>query len=211
VGFSLKGADGFFYTNGILDTHGDAWLASVLSLLAPERNPGQATSPVPEILGNVLGLQRGVTGLDINAYTRFRQKGVVAGRYDRATGGYTFQSGITTSLVTGQKNIARRRMADFIEDSLADALQKFSKQPLTQGLKDASVGEVDAFLNGMLSTNNPPAQRISAYNVDDKSGNTPTLEGQGVFVIIANVRTLASADFIVVQANIGEQVVVTAT
>ena len=61
----------------------------------------------------------------------------------------------------------------------------------------------------LLSANNPAAQRISGYNIDTQSGNTPQLEAAGIFVIIVNVRTLATADFIVIQANIGEGVVVT--
>ena len=47
------------------------------------------------------------------------------------------------------------------------------------------------------------------YSVDDKSGNTPDLEAQGIYVVIGKVRTLASADFIVFQTSIGEGVVVT--
>ena len=151
-----------------------------------------------------------LNGLDINDYKQFRAKGICALRIDR-TAGAIFQSGITTSLTSGEKNIARRRMADFIEDSLALNLNGFSKQPLTNALKDSSVAEVDSFLNGLLSPNNPPAQRISGYLVDDVSGNTPELEAQGIFVILAKARTTPSADFILIQAHVGESVVVTVT
>ena len=128
-------------------------------------------------------------------------------RIDR-TVGPIIQSGITTSLTSGQKNVNRRRMADFIEDSLSRRLVQFTKLPLTNQLKDGAVGECDAFLNSLLSPNNAAAQRISDYSLDDKSGNTPQLEAQGIFVIIARVRTLATADFIVIQAEIGEGVTV---
>lgn len=211
VGFSIEGADARFYTDGQLDTHADTWLGSILSNLAPERNPGQAASPVPDVMAPVLGLQRLAPVMDMSHYIQFRAKGVCAPRYDKSSGGFIFQSGITTSLISGEKNIARRRMADFIEDSLAQRFNQFAKLPLTAALKDTLVGETDAYLAGLLSINNPPAQRISGYIIDEKSGNTPDLEDKGIWVLISKVRTLATADFLVVQVEAGEGVNVTVT
>lgn len=209
VGFALKGADAISTTSGILDTHLDAWMASLLSVLPPERNPGQASSPVPEVMAPIAGFQRLSPELGINDYITLRAKGVAALRIDR-TAGPIFQSGITSSLVSGEKNINRRRMADFLEDSLAQRYVQFTKQPLTSALKDAIVGETNAFLITLQSPNNPPAQRILGFIIDDVSGNTPTTEAQGIFVVIVKVRTLSTADFIVLQAEIGENVNVSA-
>lgn len=209
VGHAMKGADGFSHTDGYIDTHLNGWLASLLSNLPPERNPGQASAPVPEIMAPIVGFQRLVSGLGMNDYIQFRQKGICALRIDRAAGPI-FQSGITTSLTAGQKNINRRRMADFLEDSIAQRYNQFAKQPMTQAWKDSIVAETTAFLDDLLSINNPAAQRIAGYIVDDKSGNTPTLTAQGIFVVIIKVRTLATADFIVLQAEVGEAVNVTA-
>ena len=206
-GFLIGTATGSFTSDGVLDDTFDHFYASVLSNLAPERNPGQAAQPVPTVLAPVIGTQRGVNNLGIAEYTALRRAGVSGLRIDR-TVGPIIQSGITTSLTSGQKNVNRRRMADFIEDSLSRRLVQFTKLPLTNQLKDGAVGECDAFLNSLLSPNNAAAQRISDYSLDDKSGNTPQLEAQGIFVIIARVRTLATADFIVIQAEIGEGVTV---
>jgi hypothetical protein len=208
VGFLLGTADGSVTSDGLLDDSSDHWLAGNLSTLPPERNPGQAGPPVTAAMAGILGLQRGVSGLGLGEYTLLRQKGVVGLKIDR-TSGPIFQSGVTTSLTAATKNINRRRMADFIEDSLAQALVGFVKQPLTADFKDSAVGEVTAFLSDLLSANNPAAQRISGFIVDDKSGNTPNLEAQGVFVIIVKVRTLATADFIVLTCQVGEAVNVT--
>lgn len=208
VGSSLGTADGLTTTDGILDVPGDGWLAAVMSNLAPERNPGQAGEPVATVLAPILGLQRGLGNIGVGDYVVMRAAGVVGLRMDR-TVGPVFQSGITSSLVSGQKNIARRRMADFIQDSVSQRLVQFTKQPLTIGLKDSATGEVDAFLNTLKSPNNPAAQRIVDYSVDDVSGNTPALDAQGVFVIIGKVRTLASADFIVFQTEVSEGVITT--
>lgn len=208
VGFRLKVATGLTTIDGILDLAADFRAASVMSNLAPERNPGQAAEPVPTVMATVVGIQRGVSGLGINEYVALRAAGIMAMRIDRRSGPI-FQSGVTSSLTSGQKNIFRRRMADFIQDSLSERLVGFSKLPLTNQLKDGAVGEVDAFLLELQSPNNPAAQRINQYQVDDKSGNTPNLEAKGIYVIITRVRLTPTADFIVLQTEIGENVVIT--
>lgn len=207
VGFPIGTADGLTTTDGLIDTPGDGWLAAMLSALPPENNPGQAGEPAETVLAPILSLQRGLAALTMQDYIAMRQYGICGLKIDR-TSGPIFQSGVTTSLVSGQKNIARRRMADFIQDSVAAVLVNYSKKPLTQGLKDTCVGQVDSFLDGLLSPLNPSAQRIKGYKIDDKSGNTPTLEAAGIFVIIGKVRSLASADDIVFQTEVGENVVV---
>jgi hypothetical protein len=102
-------------------------------------------------------------------------------------------------------------MAHFIEDSLAQGFLPLSKLPLTNDLIDTIVGQANEFLEGLLSQNNPPAQRIVSFLVDSESGNTPELTAKGIFVLIVKVRTLATADFITIQAEIGEGVVTTQT
>jgi hypothetical protein len=206
-GATIATADGLTTTDGILDSSGDGWMAAVLSNLAPERNPGQSGEPVTTVLAPVVALQRGISVLSQADYRTLKATGVAGLLIDR-TEGPVFQSGITTSLTSGQLNINRRRMADYIEDSIAAALAPLAKQPATQSWKDSIVVEVDAFLAGLLSENNPALQRINGYLVDDKSGNTPTSEAQGIYVVIAKVRTTPTGDYIVLQAEVGENVVV---
>ena len=208
VGSVIATSNGRTTTDGILDTTGDEWLAAVESNLAPERNPGQAASPVPEVLAPVLGFARGTPKLGLAEYTALRAQGVCALRMDK-TVGPIFQSGVTTSLISGEKNIARRRMADYIQDSIANRLVSFGKLPLTQNLKDSAVGEIAAFLNLLKSPNNPAASRITDYSIDDKSGNTPSSLARGIYVIIVRVQLTPTSDFIVLQTDIGEGVVIT--
>ena len=56
----------------------------------------------------------------------------------------------------------------------------------------------------MLSIHNKAAQRIAAYTIDAKSGNTPALTARGIFVLIVNVQSLSTMDFIVIQASVSE-------
>ena len=208
VGYSLGTADGLATSDGILDTRGDGWLAATLSNLPPELNPGQSGEPVSSVLAPILGIQRGVNTLEMGDYINMRKAGVCGLRIDRSVGP-VFQSGVTTSLVSGLKNIARRRMAFFIQDSVAQRLVQFAKKAETRSRKDNCLLEIDSFLAGLLSEGNPDAQRIAGYVLDDKSGNTPAAEAQGIYVIIGKVRTLASMDFIVFQTSIGEGVITT--
>jgi len=210
VGFNLGTADGKTTDDGILDMTGDGFLASILSNLAPERNPGESSATTRRALAGVLGLARNVPTLSMNSYIAMRGKGIAALRIDRVVGP-VIQSGITSSLLSGRKNINRRRMADFIEDSLAARFVQQSKLPLTESLKQTVTGEAVEFMEGLLSIDNPPAQRINSYEIDPVSGNTPSLEAKGVFVLIVRVRTLATADFITIQAEVGEGVVITSS
>lgn len=207
VGVLLPRADGTTGSDGILDTTGDGWMSAIMGNLAPERNPGEFSPTTAKVLAPVVGYATNVPPLDINAFKLLRLRGVAGLRMDK-TIGPVFQSGVTTSLVSGQKNINRRKMADFIEDSMAAAFKPFAKLPDTDQLRDAIVSQADDFLSDLLSADNKALQRIDGYLIDDKSGNTPELTAQGIFVLVVKVRTTPTADFIVLQFTVGEGVVV---
>lgn len=204
VGFSIKRADGSTTTDGVLDVSADGWLASILSILPPERNPGQLADPVPSLLSGVIGFQRGVTALQMQDYIVLKGAGVVALNIDSS--GKRFQSGVTTSLVSGQTDINRRRFADFIEDSAASIADPFSKLPLTPAMKDDLTGELQNFLDGLHPAENPQAARINDGIVDDKSGNTPSSLAVGIFVEKIAVQMIPDAKYIVLQVSVGTTV-----
>lgn len=211
IGSKVKRAASYFDTTGYLDVRADIFMASVLSNLAAERNPGQSTDPVPLCLSPILGFQSGnLPSFAMTDYVLFKQNGVCALRNDRVAG-WLFQSGVTSSLVGSQKNINRRRMADEIQDSLAAAYTNYIKQPLTGQLRSAIDGATVAYLSGLKSANNPAAQRIEDFQVDSVSGNTPELTAQGIHVVIVKVKMLATADNIVLQAEVGQTVNITTT
>jgi hypothetical protein len=100
-------------------------------------------------------------------------------------------------------------MADFIQDSLARQYNLYVKQLLSENVKTALITETDGFLAGLLARATPNLQRIAGYSVDPTGGNTPELESQGIYVLGVAVRLLSEADNIVLNANVGESVVVT--
>ena len=199
-------------TDGNLDVRMDGFLASILSVLSPWLNPGQSAPPAAGdggVLSVLNGFQRNAPALDITAYEYLRSQGIAALQFDPVSGPEIL-SGITSSLQSGQTTIMRRRMADFIQDSLAAALKPFCKLPATQALIDSAEGEVEAFLDTLLSPNDPSQQVIADYSVNANQSqvNTPAAFAQGVFVILVDVQLIPTADFIGLNTNIGTNVVI---
>lgn len=202
----LAGGYGFTAT-GNVDVGADGFMASVCSQLPPEENPGQETAFTAEINGVESGAN--AQGFQIGDYTQFRAKGIAALRMAGSVA--VFQSGVTSvdpSRYPQLRNIARRRMADFVQDSIAESSTKFGKKLNTFTRRVALANEIQQFLEVLLSKNQPTRQRIAGYTIDAKSGNTPESIGAGMYRIIVKVRTLSSMDSIVLETTIGEQVVV---
>ena len=202
VGISVATPDGLTTDDGIIDVTMDTWVACLMSVLPPENNIGQAMEPVPTIFAPIIGYQRGCPTLDMNDYILFKQYGVSALRMDR-TMGPLIQSGVTTSLTTGETNINRRRMADYVQDSLAARYNQLAKMVARQSIKDTMLSETDAFLADLLAEGNPDGQRIAGYSIDDKSLNTPSLASQGIYVIKIVVKMLQTLDTIVLASEVG--------
>ena len=203
----LAGGTGFTAT-GNVDVGSDSLMASICSQLPPEENPGQDT-PFSTVIN---GLETGasVQGLTIIDYENFKGAGIAALRMDGGTA--IFQSGVTSvdPLVDqGLVRISRRRMADYIQDSLALACKAFGKKLSTNARRKALTSEIQSFLDGLLSANNPGSQRIAGYTLDAKTGNTPETIGMGLFRVKILVRTLSSLDSIVLETTVGDNVVVT--
>jgi hypothetical protein len=196
-----------FTPTGNVDVGADGFMASILSQLPPEENPGQETT----FAGGIVGIESGanVQGFQINDYILFKAAGIAGLRIDQDTGVAIFQSGVTSvnPLVYPQLvRISRRRMADYIQDSLARIAVGFSKRLSTNARRKALVAEIKSFLEQLLNRSNPASARIGGYNIDSVSGNTPTTLGLGMFRLTISVQTLSSLDSIVLATIIGEQV-----
>lgn len=199
----LDGGTGFT-SDGVIDSGADAFACSLMSQLPPEENPGQQTS----FLDGVRGIESGMASqlLDINDYKRFKAKGIMALRIDN--GSAFFQSGITSvdkDVYPGRVNVARRRMADYIQDSLAIRAQSYSKKLMTIERRVALTTDVRVWMDTLK---NGPPQRIDSYTLDPKTGNSKASLGRGHFRLTLKVRTLSSMDAITIATEIGEQVTV---
>jgi hypothetical protein len=206
VGYTIKTASGDYVQDGRLDMTADALLASVESVLRPELDVGQAVEPIPTVMASVLGLQRNAPTLTMAEYIRMKALGIVGLRIDR-TSGAVFQSSVTTSLTSGQTDINRRRFADFVQDSMAERLNSYSKLPMTEPWKDSVISEITAFGTELLSPNNKAAARIEWYEIDEKSGNTAASLAQGIYVVITRWKMIPIARTIVLQTEVGQSLV----
>lgn len=209
VNLSITKADGTTTTDGYLDDGADVWLASVLANTNPEENPGQVGSPYSDLLAGIAGFQTNLTTkLGMAEYIALKAAGVCALRRDREDG-FLFQSGVTTDLTSGREPISRRRMADFLQDSMARRTNKFAKGKATTTRKDGIRTEIETFLADLVSENNPAAARIAGYSVDDKSGNTPSTVAAGLHFIIVRVQLLGELNTIILQTEISANAIIT--
>jgi hypothetical protein len=187
----------------------DGWAASIMNNFPAEKNPGANPAPLlDDIVAVELAYQ--ANPLQKQDYINLLAGGVSPIQHDR-TVGWWLVNGITAANKTTQPTrvpMKRRRMADEIQDNLADIAAGYLKEPATTERRDAFTSEEVAYLTSLLSPNNPSAQRIDGFDVDSSSLNTPDLEALGIFSDKIDVRLLASMDNIILQTTIGETVVI---
>lgn len=199
----------------------DSAMASILSVLPPENNPGQSTQEFRSggLLSFITDLERDLTGVDLPTkftlqnYILFKAAGIAALRRDGRISEWVFQSGVTSVDPTAFPTLApikRRRMADFIQDSLAAIALFYDKKPNTVVRFNSLVGELTDFLDTLLSEQNPEQQRIADFQMDTRSGNSQALQGTGIRVLIIDVTLLDTMDHIVLQTQIGETITIEA-
>jgi len=193
-----------FTATGLVDVGADGFMASVLSQLPPEENPGQET----EFTNAITNIESGanVQGFEMSDYTAFKKAGIAALRMDG--GKAVFQSGVTSvdPAVNGNlKNISRRRMADYVQDTLAKIAKPYGKKLMTLARRKALLGDIKVFLDSLLSTKAPAQQRIAGYTLSDKE-NTAAGLAKGLYRIVVKVKLLASFESIVIATTVGETV-----
>ncbi len=203
---ALRGALGGegFTSDGNVDVGSDGWMASICSQLNPEEDPGQLTSFTTAVNG--IETSPNAAGLEMGDYQAFKRAGISAPRMD--DGVMIFQSGCTSVdpiVHPNLINIARRRMADFIEDSVAGRVKAYSKKLSTQLRRKAVLSEIRNFADELMGKNGVGVQRIEGFSLTDKN-NAPNTLGKGLYRIDFSVRNLASLGSIVIATTVGETV-----
>lgn len=190
-----------FTDSGIINVRADGPLVTLNARLNPEENPGQGTG----LIEPFFAIETQPTPLSVASYTALKAAGICAPRRDRVSGSI-YQSGITSDLTPGLKTQARRKMADFIQDSLAELLAPDSKKLNRQARRDSARATTDTFLAGLRSENSDELQRINDFSVRETA--TDDQSALGIYIQEIKVRTLSSLDAIVIQTEIGEGVVI---
>lgn len=195
-----------FTEDGVITVGSDGPLATLCCSLNPEENPGQNTNG---LIDEFFEVENVGIPLTIEVYKAFKAAGVAAPKVDLDEGP-CYQSGVTSSLDAGRTTMARRRFADFFQDSIARIAKPYSKRLNRRTERDALFGEIESFAQGLLSPQQPSASRIESYRLDDGSNfNPPTNLARGIYRIASAVRIYSSLDAIVLQTEIGTNAITT--
>lgn len=185
-----------------------AWVASIFSQVAP--NIDLAYAGNAGLLFGVTGLKKELTRTD---YIALMEAGVCSFEFDNDIG-FKVKSGVVTQIANSSKlTILRRRMADFLTDSIARFLKNYQNAPNRATERTAAKGAILRFIKqqeglGVLPKDSE-VQNGLAKIVDTDTPNTDDTIAEGKFFIDYKQRIYSSMRFIVLKAEIGESVVVT--
>ena len=195
--------------DGVLQyTSPAAWVASVYTQVAPQIALSYTKNT--RYLAGMTGL-RYETGR--NGHISLDEGGVMAFERDPDVG-FLIKNAVTTQRSnTARRDILSRRMADFLQDSIALALKNWQNDVNSAGKADeikAAITDFDTRLvrDGIL----PSEQDVKSGSpvlIDTKSLNTDSSIALGLFKILYKRRIYSSMRYIVLQAEIGTNVVVT--
>ena len=185
-----------------------SWYASILSQSAPHIDPAYVSNS--QYLGGITGLKLNLSRAN---YIALKYAGISAFEYDSDIG-FKVKSGVVTQISNSSKiMVMRRRMADYLAVSIAKYLKNYQNAPNT--LQNRS--EVKAAIvrwdneqenSGILPKNSEVASGLAKL-IDTESLNTDASIAAGFFKVLYKRRIYSSMRFIVLQAEIGESVVVT--
>lgn len=186
-----------------------SFYASLLSQTAPNIDPAYAQNA--QFLSGIVGLE--IPSLSRNDYIALMAAGISAFENDSDIG-IKIKSGVVTQISDSSKiMVFRRRMADYLTASIAKFLKNYQNAPNSLENRTAVKGAILAFIQrseqeGLLPKDSDVKSGLAKV-VDTESLNTDSTIAQGYFKILYKQRIYSSMRFIVLQAQIGESVVVT--
>lgn len=183
-----------------------SWYASIMSQMGPHKDPASVESVA--FTAGVLELNDVLNRAD---YINFKDNGISAFEFDPDYG-FKVKSGILTSLTAGLTQVLRRRMTDFLTNSIGRFLKGYQNKVNNKSNRDlakASILNFDKRLEneGILPNENDVKSGLPV-SVDTESLNTDDLVAQGYFKILYRRRIYSSMRYIVLLAEIGEGVLV---
>ena len=185
------------------------WLLSIITQIAPNIDPAYAKNT--QYMSGATGLKLALTRTN---YISLKDAGICAFESDQDLGGIKPKSGVVTQIADSSKTqILRRRMADFLTASVAKFLKNYqnavnSKEQRSL-VKGAMMGFVTSLENDRILPSDSDVSSGKAKLIDTESLNTDSSIAAGFFKILWRQRIFSSMRYIVLQAEIGESVVVT--
>ena len=186
-----------------------AWYASILTQIGPHIDP--AFQENAQFMQGATDLK--LTTLSRADYIALKDAGVSA--FEKVQGGgIKPKSGITTQILNSSKvTVLRRRMADYLTDSMGQFLQNYQNAVNSKEKRSEVKGQILDFIQrqeiaGILPSDKD-VKEGKAKLVDVESLNTDSSIALGFFKILYKQRIFSAMRYIVLQAEIGESVVVT--
>lgn len=196
--------------NAEITVDGAAFAAVAIASVDPEISPGGA-SGAPFLTGITALENEDATKTDL---ANLNDAGVAPWVMSTALGGAIIHRAVTTLLTSGRTKIFRRRMTDFITNSIAARWEYFVELPLDLNLSSQTLGkntgalinETKAFLEGLKVKG-----RIQDYSVDPYSQNLQTDIDAGSWTVQIMVDLFSAMEQITLKNQIGEGVTVVST
>lgn len=176
----------------------ESWMAAILANTDVDIHPGEQDTK--RFLAGISKIYNpSLTRAD---YVLLRAAGISALEID--LGDPVFVSGVVTDLTPGKTEIARRRMADFLQLSAAYALRFHVKKKNTEARRTA----ISATLSGWLSGLKQQGRVVEEFVVDMDILNSPTDRANGIQRILMRVKLVPHMLSIVLQTEIGTGVTI---
>jgi len=195
--------------NGVLEyTPPASWLASIISQTSP--HVALSWTQNTRYLGGITDLKYKESR---NGFIALDAAGVCSLELDLDIG-FLVKNAVTTQIVNSSKRtILRRRMADYLQDSIAYFLKNYQNDVNSKEKRTEVKGAILEFDTRLVNDGILPGQQDvkggAPLLVDTESLNTDAVVASGMFRILYKRRIFSSMRYIVLTAEIGESVVVT--
>lgn len=179
-------------TDAEVQTAPHVWMAAILSQIDVDIHAGAFET---------VALLAGITRVTNTALTRadlktLREAGIC--QLEGVPDGFQFRSAVTTSLVEGKTELARRRACDYLQLSAASRLRYYVKRKNTATNRSLAAGELTAFSDDLRDRE----RVIEDYEIDQNSVNTPTQRARGEEHILWRVRLIGHILALVLETDI---------
>lgn len=179
-------------TKAEVQTAPHVWLASILSQIDVDIHAGSF-----ETVAFLAGCSRVTnTSLSRGDLKLLKAAGICA--LERTEDGFQFRSAITTSLVSGKTELARRRACDYLQLSAATRLRYYVKRKNTATNRALAAGELTAFSDDLRDRE----RVVEDYEIDQNSVNNATQRGRGEEHILWRVRLIGHILALVLETDI---------
>jgi len=192
-------------TSQEVQTAPHVWLASILSQVDVDVHAGSFQT-VALLAGCTRVTNTTLSILDLRAL-----KAAGISTLERTSDGFQFRSVVTTSLTSGRTELARRRMADFLQLSAATRLRTYVKGKNTPEIRAQMNAELTAFSLGLQL-----ASRVidkapdggNGFSIDQVSVNTPAQRAQGEEHLLWRVKLIGHMLAVVLDTDIATGTVI---